>query len=83
MQQRLDAFRPGPGRRIGVLADHLIEGTKESRLVADVGPDVLITGHPFIDIWAAVKPVSVGIPAWPDVPYGEDWKAGVCRRLGW
>ncbi|WJY58923.1 hypothetical protein CAFEL_05780 [Corynebacterium afermentans subsp. lipophilum] len=83
LQERLDEFQPGPGRRIGVLADHLIEGTKESRLVEHVGPHVLVTGHPYVDIWAAVKPSSVGIPAWPEVPYGEDWKTGVCRRLGW
>ena len=83
LQKRLDEFQPGTGRRIGVLADHLIDGTKESRLVEDVGPHVLVTGHPYIDIWAAVKPSSVGIPAWPEVPYGEDWKTGVCRRLGW
>lgn len=83
LADKLAEFGPGPGRRIGVLADHLIEGTKESRLVADVGPHVLVTGHPYIDIWAAVKPSSVRIPAWPEVPYGEDWKEGVCRRLGW
>lgn len=80
---RLAEFQPGPGRRIGVLADHLIKGTKESRLVEGVGEHVLVTGHPYVDIWAAVKPASVGIPAWPDVPRGEDWKEGVCRRLGW
>ena len=83
LPERLAEFQPGPGRRIGVLADHLIEGTKESRLVEDVGPHVLVTGHPYIDIWAAVKPASVGIAAWPDVPYGEDWKTGTCQRLGW
>lgn len=80
---RLAEFRPGPDARIGVLADHLIEGTKEARLVADVGEHVLVTGHPYVDIWAAVKPASVGIRAWPEVPRGEDWKTGVCRRLGW
>ncbi|STC70470.1 DUF3097 domain-containing protein [Corynebacterium pilosum] len=80
---RLDEFQPGPGRRIGVLADHLVEGSKESRLVANVGPDVLVMGHPYIDIWAAVKPERLGFRAWPEVPYGEDWKTGVCRRLGW
>ena len=83
LPERLAEFQPWPGRRIGVLADHLIEGTKESRLVEDVGPHVLVTGHPYIDIWAAVKPASVGIAAWPDVPYGEDWKTGTCQRLGW
>ncbi|EEI16621.1 DUF3097 domain-containing protein [Corynebacterium lipophiloflavum] len=80
---RLEEFQPGPGRRIGVLADHLVEGSKETRLVENVGPDVLVTGHPYIDIWAAVKPLSVRIRQWPQVPYGEDWKQGVCRRLGW
>ncbi|GAB3074858.1 DUF3097 domain-containing protein [Corynebacterium aquatimens] len=80
---RLRQFQPGPGKRVGVLADHLIEGTKESRLVENVGAHVLVTGHPYVDIWAAVKPESVGIRAWPDVPRGEDWKTGVCRRLGW
>ncbi|SER49173.1 DUF3097 domain-containing protein [Corynebacterium cystitidis] len=83
LPQRLSEFKPGPGRRIGVLADHLVEGSKESRLVANVGPDVLVTGHPYIDIWAAVRPERLGIRAWPEVPYGEDWKTGVCHRLGW
>lgn len=83
LPERLAEFQPGPGRRIGVLADHLIEGTKESRLVEHVGEHVLVTGHPYIDIWAAVKPQKLRIPAWPDVPYGEDWKTGVCKRLGW
>ena len=29
----------------------------------------------------AVRPRVVGIPAWPEVPRGEEWKEGVCRRL--
>lgn len=80
---RLREFKPGPGRRVGVLADHLVEGSKETRLTQSVGEDVLVTGHPYIDIWAAVKPERVGLKAWPDVPYGEDWKTGVCNRVGW
>ncbi len=83
LQQRLDEFQPTAQRRVGVLADHLIEGSKESRLTEQVGPNVLVTGHPFIDIWAAVKPQKLGLSAWPEVPYGEDWKQGVCRRVGW
>ncbi|GGG68240.1 DUF3097 domain-containing protein [Corynebacterium pelargi] len=83
LQQRLDDFQPTAQRRVGVLADHLIEGSKESRLTEEVGPNVLVTGHPFIDIWAAVKPQRLGLSAWPEVPYGEDWKQGVCRRVGW
>ena len=81
--QRVQEFHPTAQRRIGILADHLVEGSKESLLTQELGPHVMVTGHPFIDIWAAVKPSSVGIKAWPDVPYGEDWKTGVCRRLGW
>ena len=60
-------FRPGPRRRLGVLADHLVPGTKESRIAAQVSSDhVLVTGHPYVDIWQAVRPSAVGISAWPD-----------------
>lgn len=77
------AFRPGEQRRLGVLADHLVPGSKESRIAATVtSPHVLITGHPYIDIWQAVRPASVGIAGWPDVPRGTYWKTGVCRQLG-
>lgn len=76
------SFGPRPGRRLGVLLDHLVDRSKEHRLAATVDhPDVLITGHPFIDIWAAVKPSVVGIDAWPDVPRGVPWKEGVCAAL--
>lgn len=77
-------FAPGPDARLGVLVDHLVPGSKESRIAASVtGPDVLVVGHPYIDVWAAVKPSSLGIGAWPAVPRGQDWKTGVCRALGW
>lgn len=78
-------FDPGPGRRLGVLVDHLVEGSKESRIAAEVAasPDVLITGHPFVDIWETVKPSVLGIPAWPTVPRGLPWKEGVISALGW
>ncbi|MFC5752684.1 DUF3097 domain-containing protein [Actinomadura rugatobispora] len=80
----VDEFAPGPGRRLGVLVDHLVEGSKESRIAAQVSsPHVLITGHPFIDIWEAVKPSTVGISAWPRVPRGVPWKEGVLTALGW
>lgn len=76
-------FAPGPGRRLGVLVDHLVPGTKEARLAAEVAhPGVLVTGTPFVDVWEAVKPDVVGIAAWPEVPRGVDWKAAVCRHLG-
>ncbi|WNI15444.1 DUF3097 domain-containing protein [Actinacidiphila sp. ITFR-21] len=80
----VSAFAPTPSARLGVLVDHLVPGSKESRIAASAaGPDVLVVGHPFIDVWEAVKPSSVGIPGWPRVPRGEDWKTGVCRALGW
>ncbi|MGV3711473.1 DUF3097 family protein [Pseudolysinimonas sp.] len=77
-------FAPGPGRRAGVLLDHLVPGSKESRIAASVESDhVLVLGHPYIDVWAAVKPERVGLRAWPDIPRGTDWKHGICAALGW
>jgi hypothetical protein len=81
-------FRPEQGRRLGVLADHLVPGSKESRIAAGVakgpyGPYVLVAGHPFVDIWQAVKPARLGLPAWPHVPPGTDIKHGTCTALGW
>jgi Protein of unknown function (DUF3097) len=77
-------FAPGPCRRLGVLVDHLVAGSKESRIAAQVSsPHVLVVGHPFVDIWQAVKPASLGIGAWPAVPRGTPWKEGVLQALGW
>jgi len=77
-------FSPAPGRRLGVLVDHLVKGSKESRIAAGIrSADVLVVGHPFIDIWAAVRPSAAGIARWPDVPPGQPWKEGVLRALGW
>ncbi|WP_280220544.1 DUF3097 domain-containing protein [Nocardia neocaledoniensis] len=80
---RLTEFGPGPGARVGVLVDHLVTGSKETQLTTGLGPHVLVTGHPFIDVWQAVRPAAVGIEAWPTVPRDEDWKTGICARLGW
>ena len=78
------AFAPGPQRRLGVLVDHLIAGSKESHIAAQVSsPHVLITGHEFVDIWQAVKPSVLGIGGWPQVPRGTPWKEGTVRALGW
>ena len=44
---------------------------------------VKILGHPFVDVWQAVKPAAVGIAGWPSVPKGQPWKAGVIAALGW
>ncbi len=81
-------FSPGPGRRVGVLVDHLVPGSKESRIADAVargpfGAHVLVVGHPFVDVWQAVKPARVGLTAWPDVPRSLEWKNGICEALGW
>lgn len=88
LEGALADFVPGPGRRVGVLVDHLVPGSKESRIADAVhrgpfGGDVLVVGHPFIDIWEAVKPARLGIAAWPVVPRGIEFKHGVCEALGW
>lgn len=81
---RVRRFDPGPTRRLAVLVDHLVPGSKETRITAEVRQGhVLVVGHPHVDVWQCVRPVAVGIDAWPEVPMGEDWKTGVCRRLGW
>jgi hypothetical protein len=77
------AFSPGPSRKLGVLVDHLVPGSKESRIVAAVtSPYVLITGHPYVDVWQAVKPAKVGLREWPVIPPGRPWKEGVCAAAG-
>ncbi|MGH3908998.1 MAG: DUF3097 domain-containing protein [Pseudonocardiaceae bacterium] len=84
LAERVADFGPGPRRRLGVLVDHLVAGSKETRLVQSVRSEhVLVTGHPYVDIWQAVRPAALGIHDWPDVPRGVPWKEGVCRTLGW
>jgi hypothetical protein len=85
---QLEEFRPGPERRVGVLVDHLVPGSKESRIAqsvmkSPVGKHVLIVGHPFIDIWQAVKPQRLGKKEWPTIPRNLEWKKGVCQAWGW
>lgn len=76
-------FSPGPGRRLGVLVDHLVAGSKEARLAAEVRhPHVLVTGTPYVDVWEAIRPAVVGLRGWPKIPKGVPWKEGVCAELG-
>jgi hypothetical protein len=80
----LAEFEPQPGRRAGVLLDHLVPGSKESRIAAQVtSAHVLIVGHPFVDVWQAVKPARLGFAAWPVIPRDVEWKHGICAALGW
>ncbi|WP_131105115.1 DUF3097 domain-containing protein [Ornithinimicrobium sufpigmenti] len=79
-------FTPTPDRRLGVLVDHLVPGTKESRIVAaaeQVSPHVRILGHPYVDVWQSVKPARLGLEAWPVIAKGRSWKHGVLAELGW
>jgi len=84
----LDEFAPSANRRVGVLVDHLVGGSKETRLAEAVragrwGEWVLITGHRYVDIWQAVRPAVLGRATWPEVRRGVDWKTGICEGLGW
>lgn len=81
-------FRPEPRCRLGVLVDHLVPGSKEARIADAVrggpgGSDTLVVGHPYVDIWQAVKPQRLGLQAWPVVPRNIEWKHGICEALGW
>jgi hypothetical protein len=84
LPQLLAGLPRDPSRRIGVLVDHLVPGSKESRIAAQVaGPGVLVVGHPYIDVWQAVKPARLGLDAWPVIPRGTEWKHGICEALRW
>jgi hypothetical protein len=79
---------PTAERRYGVLVDHLVPGSKETRIAQQIlrGPHgrfLKIVGHPHVDVWQCVLPSSLGIAAWPQVPRGIEWKTGVSRALGW
>lgn len=79
----LRKVQPGPERRIGILVDHLIPGSKESRIAAQVGgPHVLVVGHPFVDVWQGIKPARLGLDTWPVIPRSVEWKHGICAALG-
>ncbi|MGN6327185.1 DUF3097 domain-containing protein [Pseudolysinimonas sp.] len=84
LADRLAEVRPGPDRRIGVLVDHLVPNSKESRIAQSVsGPHVLVVGHPYVDVWQSVKPQRLGLERWPDIPRNVEWKHGICAALGW
>jgi hypothetical protein len=89
LEDAVRAFAPGPGRRMGVLVDHLVPGTKEwavaerARRLRPYAAHVLIVGHPFVDVWESVRPERLGMPTWPHVARGTPWKAGIVAHLGW
>jgi hypothetical protein len=76
-------FGPSPQRRLGILVDHLVGGSKEERITRQVaGPNVLVTGHPFVDVWAGIRPQVMNLAEWPDIPRTVEWKQGMCDALG-
>jgi hypothetical protein len=76
-------FQPARTRRLGILLDHLVTGSKESGIATAVGEaHVLVCGHPYVDVWQAVKPAAIGITSWPEIPPGRPWKEGVVDALG-
>lgn len=88
LEVTLREFQPSDERRVGVLVDHLVPGSKESRIAEGIasgpfGGSVLVVGHPFVDVWQAVKPARVGLDAWPQIPRDVEWKQGICAALGW
>jgi hypothetical protein len=87
LDEVLRVFKPDADRKVGVLVDHLVKGSKETRLTDEAikpwGDTVLVVGHPYIDIWQAVKPERLGMKAWPVIPRGIEWKHGICDALGW
>ncbi|MGI9605556.1 MAG: DUF3097 family protein [Acidimicrobiales bacterium] len=82
LADRVSRFAPRPRRRLGVLLDHLVEGSRESRAASEINNEsVLITGHPYVDVWQAVRPSVVGIDAWPEIAMGTDWKSGILAHF--
>ncbi len=89
LQVAVAEFQPNEHRRLGVLLDHLVPGSKETRIAEETmrmpgaAGNVLILGHPYVDVWQAVKPQRLGLQQWPHIPRGTDIKVGTLAALGW
>ena len=83
LAERIAAFQPRDGRRLGILLDHLVDGSREARAAAEIDhPQVLITGHPYVDVWQSIRPEVAGIDRWPSIERGTDWKGGIMTSFG-
>ena len=65
LEAALDDEPPSAERRYGVLVDHLVAGSKESRIADAIargrhGAHVQIVGHPYVDVWQCVTPARDG-----------------------
>ncbi|MFC0581053.1 DUF3097 family protein [Micrococcoides hystricis] len=84
----IQAFGPHRQARLAVLVDHLVPGSKETRIVEQVRANrqwadtVLVLGHPYVDVWQSVKPKALGIAAWPSIDRSVEWKRGVLQAFG-
>ena len=88
LESAIRDFGPGPGRRMGVLVDHLVPGTKEHRVVQAAQRLTPYAAH--VRSWAT--PTSTcgsrcARPGWGcrrgrSSP-GQSWKHGICAHLGW
>ncbi len=80
-------FQPDEDHRLGILLDHLVPKSKEQRIADEVNKafphHVLILGHPYVDVWQAVRPQTLNIEQWPMIPRSIHWKDGVCQALNW
>lgn len=79
---------PNATTRYGILVDHLVPGSKETRIVEQFmrgphGKYSKFVGHPYIDVWQTVTPKAMGIAAWPQIPRGIEFKVGICQAFGW
>lgn len=88
LEDHLTRFGPDAANRIGVLVDHLVPGSKEQRIADAIiqrfgSENVLIVGHPYVDVWQSVKPQRVGLQQWPSISREVEWKVGILTHLGW
>ena len=78
---------PRPGRRLGVLVDHLVAGLEggphRRRGPPRAGRRAHARGRPSVHRHLAGGQAGPARrPAWPVIPKGVDWKHGVCRSAG-
>ncbi len=88
LEDVLREFNPARHRRAGVLLDHLVPGSKESHIASHITQQfgantVRVVGHPYVDVWQALRPERLGLNEWPSIPHGQSWKHGICAELGW
>lgn len=88
LEEMVLKFAPNRNQKLGILVDHLVPRSKEEKIVnqtlshAQFRPFVCILGHPYVDIWQAIKPNTLGFQAWPEISLGLPWKESVLKHLG-